>query len=169
MSRTIRAYAAAAWAVLFALPHLVWTVSFAGIRTSLSDSAVTAHPLGLHLACLAIAVFLLCGAGTALLTTRRWPTQWATLAYRFLLGLTTLGAVLLLARAVDIWLEFSWHLSHPAGIPPADLAQYQALGGWFLLLYGPWFALGGVLWARLAWSCWRSRPVSRRRASAGPV
>jgi len=165
----VGAWAAGAWAVIFALPHLFWTVSFAGIRTSLSDSAVTAHPLALHLACLAIAVFLLCGAATAVLTLRSWPERWAVLARRSLLGLTVFGAVLLLGRAVDIWLEFSWHLSHPDGIPTADLAQYQQLGSRFLLLYGPWFALGGVLWARLAWAHWRAGPVSRRRASAGCV
>lgn len=155
------AYAAAVWAICFAAPHVFWTVSFAGIRTALTGPLVDHNSMALHLGCLAIAVFLLCGAVTALATLRRWPDRWARLARRVLLGLTVFGALLLAARTVDIWLEFSWHLTEPALIPADQQATYLHLGRWFLLLWGPVFALGAVLWSGLAVNLWRSgRPAA---------
>lgn len=157
------AYAAAVWAICFAAPHVYWTFDFAGIETSLVVPAVRSNSLALHLACLAIAIFLLCGAVTALATLYRWPPRWMGPARKVLLGLCVFGAVLLAFRTVDIWLEFSWHLTDPSLIPAGELSTYLHLGRWFLLLWGPWFGLGAVLWSGLAWNYGRSFLGSERR------
>lgn len=157
------AYAAAVWAVCFAAPHVYWAFDFTGIDTSLAGPAVENDSLALHLVCLAIAAFLFCGAATALATLYRWPRRWSGLARTTLLGLCTFGAVLLIARTVDIWLEFSWHLTDPAGIPGIERDTYLRLGRWFLLLWGPWFGLGAVLWSGLAWNYGRSFLARGRR------
>ncbi|MGH3095250.1 MAG: DUF3995 domain-containing protein [Streptosporangiales bacterium] len=150
------AYAAAVWAICFAAPHVYWTFDFTGIRTSLAGPAVENGSLTLHLACLAIAAFLLCAAVTALATLYPWPRRWVRPARKVLVGLCTFGAVLLTARTVAIWLEFSWHLTDPAGVPAGGRDTYLYLGRWFLLLWGPWFGLGAVLWSRLAWNYGKS-------------
>lgn len=161
------AYGAAVWAICFAAPHVYWTFDFAGIRTSLPGKVVEADPLTLHVACLGIAVFLLCAAATALATLYRWPQRWGGPARKLLLGLCTFGAVLLTVRTVDIWLEFGWHLTDPAGVPGGGRDTYLYLGRWFLLLWGPWFALGAVLWSRLAWNYGRSFRTRAERQAVG--
>jgi len=89
------AYLAAAWAIIFAAPHVYWATGHtAGLGTGLSNSngtAITNMSWALQLGCVGVAVFCLCGAGAALATLRSWTPRWRPLVRRVLLGLAWLG------------------------------------------------------------------------------
>jgi hypothetical protein len=89
-------------------------------------------------------------------------------ARRVLIGLTWFGAVLLLARSVDIYVEFNLSLTGLLHVPAGQRADFLHLSRWFLFCYGPWFALGAIAWTRLAWRYTASpRHVDSRQTRAG--
>jgi hypothetical protein len=152
MRHRTAAYLAAAWAIAFAAPHVYWATGRTdGLGTALSDQAVRHAGLGMAISCAAIALFCLCGAATALATVRDWPAPLRWPARRVLIGLTWFGAVLLLGRSVDIYMEFNLSLTGLLHIPAGEHADFLHLSRWFMFCYGPWFALGAIAWTRLAW------------------
>jgi Protein of unknown function (DUF3995) len=152
MRHRTAAYLAAAWAIAFAAPHVYWATGRTdGLGTALSDQAVRGAGLGMAISCAAIALFCLCGAATALATVRDWPGPMRRPARRVLIGLTWFGAVLLLARSVDIYVEFNLSLTGLLHVPAGQHADFLHLSRWFMFCYGPWFALGAIAWTRLAW------------------
>jgi len=110
------------------------------------------------LSCAAIALFCLGGAATALATVRDWPAPLRRPARRVLIGLTWFGAVLLLARSVDIYVEFNLSLTGLLHVPAAQHADFLHLSRWFMFCYGPWFALGAIASARRRTAADRSAP-----------
>jgi hypothetical protein len=157
------AYLAAAWAIIFAAPHVYWATGHtAGLGTGLSNSngtAITNMSWALQLACAGVAVFCLCGAGTALATLRSWTPRWRPLARRVLLGLAWLGAALLIARSIDVYVEFNLGLTGIWHIPAAQHGTFLHLARWFMFFWLPWFALGALAWTRLARTFAQSSPA----------
>lgn len=157
MSHRRSAYLAAGWAIVFALPHVWWaTGAKDGLGTALSDRIVRESGFGMALLCAAIAVFCLCGAAAALATLADRPTPLRRDARRVLVGLLWFGAALLVIRSVDIYVEFSLSLTGLQQIPAEQRGNFLHLARWFMFGYGPWFALGAVVWTRLAWRYSRS-------------
>lgn len=162
MSRRGTASLAAGWAVVFALPHLWWATGRKdGLTTALSESIVSGAGTGMALACGAIAVFCLCGAAVALGSVAEHPELLRPPVRRVLVALTWFGAVLLVLRSVDIYVEFSLALTGVRQVPPEQLENFLHLSRWYMFGYGPWFALGAVAWTRLAW---RSSHVAAARS-----
>ena len=152
MRHRTAAYLAAAWAIAFAAPHVYWATGRKdGLGTTLSDQVVRGAGLGMAISCAAIALFCLCGAAAALATVRDWPAPLRRLVRRVLIGLTWFGAVVLLARSVDIYVEFNLSLTGLWHVPVGQRADFLHLSRWFMFCYGPWFALGAIAWTRLAW------------------
>lgn len=142
---------AATWAVVFALPHLYWAAGpTTGLGTALSDKIVRNAGTGMQLGCAAIAVFCLCGAATALGTQVDWPPHRQRAARLALVVLTWFGAVLLVARSVDIYVEFGLNLTGAGPVPADQHENFLHLGRWFLFLWLPYFVLGAIAWTGLA-------------------
>jgi hypothetical protein len=151
LSRRTTAYLAAAWAIAFAAPHVYWATGRRdGLGTALSDRVVRDAGLSMAISCAGIALICLCGAATALATIREWPESLRRPARRVLVGLSWFGAVLLLARSVDIYVEFNLMLTGIEHVPAGQRANFLHLSRWFMFCYGPWFALGAIVWTRLA-------------------
>lgn len=112
----------------------------------------------LTLANLGIALFCVTGGLVALDTV-----SWRRLPRRLSLPLLWFGAVLLAARAVDIYVEFGRALTGLNPIPAAQRAEFLHLSRWFLFGYLPWFTLGAIAWTVLAVHVTRSR--ARRRVN----
>jgi hypothetical protein len=139
---------AAAWALLFAVPHLYWGVGgVIGLDTALNREIV-AHRSGWswpstgHRALLPGWWAGRAGHGPYLGSPAARP--------RLLRGLAWLGFVLLAARVLDIYVEFRLGLT---GIRPVLADQRDEslrLARWFLFLWLPWFTLGAVAWGALA-------------------
>jgi len=165
MSLRLRAQLAAAWGIVFAAPHVYWaTGRKEGLGTALSDRVVRDAGWAMALSCAGIALFCLCGAAVALATVREWPPRWRTGARRVLVGLTWFGAVLLILRSVDIFVEFSLTLTGVWSLPADDWANFLHLARWFMFVYLPWFTLGAIAWTRLAWRYTRAGQHASLRA-----
>jgi hypothetical protein len=146
--RSWAAYAAAAWAVGFALPHLYWSLGgTTGLTTSLNQAILAHRDAGFIAGLWAIAAFSLAGALVALATVRPWGRR---LPRRALRALAWFGFVLLALRVLDIYLEFGTGLTGITTIPAGDRAEFLRLARWFLFLWLPWFTLGAVAWGALA-------------------
>lgn len=153
MSHRSWAYLAAAWAIIFAAPHVYWsTGATGGLGTALSDEIVENADSGMQLGNAAVAALCLCGAAIALATVRAWPQRWRRPVRRTLIGLVGFGAFLLLARSVDIYLEFNLGLTGIWQVPAEDHGAYLHLARWFMFFWLPWFAIGALAWTRLAWT-----------------
>ena len=167
MSLRLRAQLAAAWGIVFAAPHVYWaTGRTEGLGTALSDRAVRDAGLAMALSCAGIALFCLCGAAVALATVREWPPRWQAAVRRALVGLTWFGAVLLILRSLDIFVEFSAILTRLWSLPGGDWPNYLHLARWFMFVYLPWFALGAITWTRLAWRYTRAGQHASLRAES---
>jgi hypothetical protein len=144
----VAGYAAAAWALLFVVPHLYWGMGgVAGLDTALNREIV-ADRSGWFLALnWGIGLFCLAGGLVALATVRTWGRR---LPARLLRGLAWLGFVLLAARVLDIYVEFGLGLSGIRPVPADQRDEYLRLARWFLFLWLPWFTFGAVAWGALA-------------------
>jgi Protein of unknown function (DUF3995) len=151
MRHRTAAYLAAAWAIAFAAPHLYWaTGRTEGLGTSLRDDVVRKAGLAMALSCAAIAIFCLCGSAAALATIRPWPRLQRPVR-RVLLGLVWFGAVLLILRSLDIYVEFGLVLTGLSHVPADHHDNFLHLARWFMFFWLPWFVLGAISWTRLAW------------------
>ncbi|MQA97547.1 MAG: DUF3995 domain-containing protein [Streptosporangiales bacterium] len=170
MRHRMWAYLAAAWAIAFAAPHVYWASgAVGGLDTALSEAIIRDLGLGFQLLNAGIALFCLCGAATALATLRVWPPRWARLARRVLLGLTGMGAFLLLARSIDIYVEFGLGLTGIRQVPPEYWDNYRHMAAWFLFFWEPWFAFGALAWTRLTWILARTGRAGPARATRVPA
>ena len=153
MKHCTSAYLAAAWAIIFAAPHVYWATGRKnGLGTALSNRVVDHAGLAMALNCAAIALFCLAGAATALGTVRPWPASLEPHARKILVGLVWFGAVLLTLRCIDIFVEFNLVLTGLEHLPADQHANFLHLARWFMFGYLPWFALGATTWLRLAWT-----------------
>jgi hypothetical protein len=133
----------------------------------LSDDIVADAGTDMQLSCAAIALFCLAGAATALATTGSWSVSWHRAARRTLLTLTWFGAVLLILRSIDIYLEFNLQLTGVSSIDPARHDNFLHLARWFLFFWLPVFVVGATAWTGLAWTYTRRATGSRSDAPAG--
>jgi hypothetical protein len=165
MKHRTAAYLAAAWGILFAAPHIYWATGRKdGLGTALSDRVVRDAGTSMAISCAGIALFCLCGAAVAMATVQDWPAARQAVVRRALIVLTWFGAVLLIARSVDIYVEFNLVLTGLEHIPADQHANFLHLSRWFMLCYGPWFALGAIAWTRLAWRYTRGQVVDHKFA-----
>lgn len=161
MKHRTAAYLAAAWAIVFAAPHVYWaTGRKEGLGTALSDNVVEDAGTGMAISCAGIALFCLCGAATALATVTDRPV--ARSARRVLVGLVWFGAVLLMGRSLDIFVEFNLALTELRHVPASDRTNFLHLSRWFMFGYLPWFVLGAIAWTRLAWRYTRPQVAPRQ-------
>jgi hypothetical protein len=141
-------YAATAWALVFAVPHLYWGVGgTTGLTTSLNTGILDHRTAGFLVGNLGIAAFCVVGGLVALATVRPWGRG---LPHGALRALAWFGAVLLAARVLDIYVEFGFGLTGITTVAAGERAEFLRLARWFLFLWLPWFTLGAVAWGALA-------------------
>ncbi len=141
-------YAAAAWALVFAVPHLYWGMGGTiGLTTSLNKQILDHRTAGFLAGNLGIAAFCVAGGLVALAAVRPWGRRLASPVLRVL---AWFGFVLLAARVLDIYVEFGLGLTGITTVAAGERAEFLRLAGWFLFLWLPWFALGAVAWGALA-------------------
>jgi len=141
-------YAAAAWALAFAGPHLYCGVGGSVGLDSALNREIVEHRSGSFLALnWGIGLFCVAGGLVALATVRPWGHRVPAWLLR---GLAWLGFVLLAARVLDIYVQFGLGLTGIRPIPADKRDEYLRLARWFLFLWLPWFTLGAVAWGALA-------------------
>lgn len=163
------AYAAATWAFLFALVSFYWALGgTAGVETN--APAITEPVLNREPAALAViwvtGVLKLMLAGLALLLL--WPRpRWLPLAERIprRLLIVTGWVVTALMAAYEGLGSLVQHALMVAGVidTPAGLGATSAR--WHLILWDPWWLLGGLLLGAATWTFQRA---SRDPARAAP-
>lgn len=139
-------YAIAAWSALFAVPHVYWGLGGrAGVVATLGS--VPTDPMFILLGTWGVAVVCAIGVVYGLALARRWGRlfpHWLLLA-----GAVVVGLALLLHGAQDV-VQFAFLLAgvtHVSNGP--DLGIHIRTQ---LFLWGPWFLLGGALFALAALS-----------------
>lgn len=132
-------YAAATWCALFAALHVYWALGgSAGLAESAGADLAAQRPAWFVLGGLwGVAVVLVVGAWLCLDLTRRWRRV-----------LVLLGGAILLLRGLAV----------EVALLTTDLPQQvgERQARWSLLVWNPWFVLGGVLLLGAYWST-RSR------------
>ena len=154
------AYAACAWAFVFAVPSFYWA---AGGTTSL-DSTVSPDLLRLaydrvpwFVAVLWITGAMKVFAGLlALALVRRWGR---TFPYWLLLPLTW-GAGTLLAWHGGLFVV-AGSLMLGGFVPAPEDPGLWTVIRWYTFLWGPWFVLGGMLFMVAGWAYLRGLPDRR--------
>ena len=157
-SRHVAAYAACAWALIFAVPSFVWAAGVdLGTETIAADvdAAGIADPM-----LLAVTGVLKVLAGlVALALVRPWGRR---IPRRLLLVAAWGAAAFFLVYAVVNLVDHGLMEAGARSIPEelgADAVR------WHLLLWDPWWLLGGILFAVAAWQFSRASAASVRWAS----
>jgi hypothetical protein len=146
------AYAATAWALAFAVVHLYWALG--GTVGLPRDMSVGMNPVLLVIDVLAIPLCVV-GALLALSLVRPWGRLFPR---RLLLaGAWAVCALLIVHSAPTLVGD---------GLAAAGLRNgaLSSLDRWSLLVYEPWFFVGGALYGAASWGYGRrpSRPESAR-------
>jgi hypothetical protein len=142
------AYAAATWALTFAVPHFYWGMGgTTGLTTSLNKQILDHRTAGFLAGNFGIGAFCVVGGLVALATVRPWGRRLPRGALR---ALAWFGVVLLAARVLDIYVEFGFGLTGITTVAAGERAEFLRLARWFLFLWLPWFTLGAVAWGALA-------------------
>ncbi|MDT0274828.1 DUF3995 domain-containing protein [Blastococcus goldschmidtiae] len=146
---------AACWAALFAVVHFYWGLGGSlGLATSAGEELADERPAWFVAGGLwGVGVLLLAGTGLAVALARERSTG-RRRRRLLLLGGAGVG-VLLLARAIGVHvLLLSGALDGNAAIGPDQ--RY-----WALVLWNPWFAVGGLAFALSAAALWRRGRAAR--------
>jgi uncharacterized protein DUF3995 len=152
------AYAAATWALVFALPHVYWGAGGrAGLAAAVSVELAADRSPSFRVLNWGIALFCVAGGCVALAATRDVANG---AVRRFVGWLLWFGFTLLLLRVIDIVVELAFGLA-TFDHTPSSRAQFLRLAPWFGLLWLPWFSVGTVLFGLAAL---RVRSSLRRRA-----
>jgi hypothetical protein len=142
------AYAAAGWALVFAVPHVYWgSGGRAGLAAAVSVQLATGRSTAFQMLNWGIALFCVAGASVALAATRRAERGAARRVVRTLLWL---GFALLLLRVLDIVIELAVGVATLDRAPAETRTQFERLAPWFALVWLPWFSLGTVLFGLTA-------------------
>jgi hypothetical protein len=142
------AYAAAGWALVFALPHVYWGGGGrGGLAAAVSVQLSTGRSTAFQLLNWGIALFCVSGAGVALAATRGAEPGGVRRVVRLLLWF---GFALLLLRVLDIIVELAVGLATLDRAPAGTRTQFERLAPWFALVWLPWFSLGTVLFGLAA-------------------
>jgi uncharacterized protein DUF3995 len=131
-------YLAAAWCLLFAVPHLYWALggSFAlavAAGADLADERPTWFVVG---GLWGVAAALLVGAGFCVGLARWWP---AGTLRRLTAALGWAGGALLVLRGLLVEVLLATGAGGVADTVGASQTR------WSLLVWNPWFVVGGVL------------------------
>ncbi len=157
------AYAASAWALVFAAVHLYWALGgTAGLPKGMS---VDMNPALFVIDVLAVPLSVV-GALLALSLVRPWGRLFP---HRLLLASAWAVCALLVIHSAPTLVEGGLVVT---GLRDAEL---PVLEWWSLFVYEPWFLVGGVLYGAAAWGHGRSRlsrpgpagPDRRRRDAQG--
>lgn len=141
-------YAAAAWALMFALPHVYWGAGGrAGLAAAVSVELAADRSTAFQVVNWSIALFCVAGGSVALASTRDVATR---AVRRFVRLLLWFGFTLLLLRVIDIVVELAVGLASVDRAPTTARTQFLHLAPWFGLLWLPWFSLGTVLFGLAA-------------------
>ena len=151
-------YAAAAWALLFAALHLFWALGGSlGLAEAAGRTLADERPAWFVLVGLyGVALLLVAAAGLGVLLARG-PTTGGTGRVLFVLGAGVAAVLLLRAIGVELLL-----LTDP-GYGGGDISPAQRW--WSLVLWNPWFLLGGISFGLAAVAAHGSR---RTTAKASP-
>ena len=139
------AYAAGAWALVFAAVHLYWALGgTAGLPNGMS---VGMNPALFVIDVLAVPLCVV-GALLALSLVRPWGQLFPR---RLLLTSAWAVCVLLIVHSAPTLVE--------GGLVVTGLrdAKLSVLEWWSLFVYEPWFFVGGLLYGAAAWGYGRSR------------
>jgi Protein of unknown function (DUF3995) len=141
-------YLAAAWCVLFAVLHMYWAVGGSvGLASSAGADLAARRPWWFVLGGLwAVALMLLVGAGFSIGLTR-----WRRRPGRVVAALGWFGGGLLLARGLVLEAALAIRAS---GLSAAVSGQEVR---WSLLLWNPWFVVGGMVMLLATYQFARSR------------
>jgi hypothetical protein len=158
--RNVAAYAAAVWAFVFAVPSFVWA---AGVKAGSETIAADVEEAGIADPWLlaATGVLKLLAGLVALALVRPWGRA---IPRRLLLVAAWGAAVVFCLYAVANFVEHSLMEAGERSIPE-DLGTDAVR--WHLLLWDPWWLLGGILFALAAWEFTRSRRAEAGRVSEG--
>ncbi|GAA0589881.1 hypothetical protein GCM10010174_00990 [Kutzneria viridogrisea] len=119
---------AAAWAVLFAALHVYWALGGdLGLADSAGPELAAQRPTWFVLGCLWAAAACLLAIAVLAVAMRRWPNRLLLLACWAVAGL-------LLVRAVGVTLLLL--------TGAAEVSEGERF--WSLVLWNPWFLLGGI-------------------------
>jgi hypothetical protein len=147
-------YAAAAWALVFAAMSFYWAAGGSLGSSTMSDAIVeparAREPQFVALLWTTGALKAIAGL-LALALIHPWGRvlpRWMPLTATWVAGVGMLlyGGANLAARA-----------AMAAGLVATPAAMHTAAGRWHLLLWDPWWTLGGALFVIAAWSCGRRR------------
>ena len=146
------AYAAAVWAFAFAVPHLYWALGGrAGLTFSLAlrgpeEQDLIRDPWFVALGLWGVAILCIVAGLIALANVRPWGRS---IPRRALLAATWVACAILMARAF-FYPGFLFSGLRVLGVmstrPSADPAWFR----WDLVLWSPWFLLGGALFGAAA-------------------
>jgi hypothetical protein len=137
------AYAAATWALIFAVAHILWATGwYVGLDTEppqvgLRRQLFLAYDLLVAAAC----AF---GVPVALAGFRSWGPRLQTRAVRIVVWF---GTALLMLRAAASLVQVAYHLSSQ---------RLTRLGLW-----EPWFYLGAILFGFTTWRFWSRQPITQ--------
>jgi len=142
------AYAAASWALVFALPHVYWGASGrAGLAAAVSVQLAAGRSSAFQVLNWGIALFCVAGGCVALAANRVSATG---AVRRLVQVLLWFAFTLLLLRVADIVVELAVGLATLDRAPQTTRTQFLRLAPWFGLLWLPWFSLGTVLFGLAA-------------------
>jgi len=156
------AYAACAWALAFAVPTFYWA---AGGAVGTETIAADVDELGLSdpWVLAGTGVVKVLGGVVALALVRSWG---GAIPRRLLLGAAWSAAALLIVYAIANFVDHGLMEAGVRNIP-------EALGSdavrWHLLLWDPWWLLGGVLFAVAAWQYRFAPALAAHRDSLTPA
>jgi hypothetical protein len=151
--RNLAAYVAAAWAFVFAVPSFVWA---AGVEAGSETIAADVEEAGIADPWLLAATGVLkVLAGLVALALVR---PWGRAIPRRLLILAAWGAAAILFFYAVV--NFVGHALMEAGVWKIPDALGADAVRWHLLLWDPWWLLGGILFALAAWQFTRSAPAA---------
>lgn len=153
-------YAAFAWAVAFAVPSFYWaaggTIGLDTLGVEIQRLALT-RDSGAVMAAWITGVLKLLAGVLALALVRSWGRnvpRWALLA-----GAWGTGALLILYGGVNL----VYFTLVAVGVVPVPASVGSTAVRWYLLLWEPWFLLGGVLFCLAALS-YQRRSRNERHA-----
>lgn len=167
------AYAAAAWALLFALRGAYWalggTVGLGTLSRGIREAAADRDPwlfaalwISVVLEIVAAAIALALVRPRRRIVPRRLPVVGGRSVPAWALLLLASGAGTVLAGHGALFVGFGAAAAIGGGPWTAELR-------WYTLFWGPWFVLGGGLFLAAAWAALRRSPDRRVGTAAGAV
>ena len=155
-------YAACAWALQFATPHLYWAVGgrvglgFALAWRGDDEEALIRDPWFIAFGLWGVAAASILAASVALALVRPWGRMFPR---RALLTAAWGVCTVMVLRAL-VYPGFIFSGLRVLGVLRSSASADPAWVRWDLLLFSPWFAVGGLLFGLAAWRYGRASPAT---------